>query len=152
MTIKVSEESGGPYTHEIDAIRDERHRANVMNIDPDFDTVFADVEISPGAFQVIADINKPVEAPVGEFVENVVFHDEEVTPESASEEEAPSGDKAAEESPAPENAPAESGNAPVNADTPVETPVIVQELAQTIAPVADATPIFSEVSASDAPA
>lgn len=125
MTIKVSEETGGPYTHEIDAIRDERHRASIMNIEPDFESVFAGVEfISTGAAQVIADIGKPIVLPVGEFIENVVFDDEEEkAPESSSAEETATGDTAGTESTASTSTISEPGNAEIGTDTSVDTPI-----------------------------
>ena len=119
MTIKVSEVSGGPYAHEVDAIRDERYRAKVMNIEPDFDTVFDGYFISPGAAEVIADINKPIEAPVGEFIENVVFNVEEEAPEIVAEESTPESDKSGTEDSASETAVSESGNAEGDADSSV---------------------------------
>lgn len=126
MSYKVDKAGGGPYTHEIDAIRDERYRANVMGVKPDFHAVFPGT-ISQGAYEVIRDIqtDKQVEAPVGDFVENVVFHDEEEAPA----EEAPA------ESPVP-------GNAPAKESTASETPEPKQGNAEsTPAPVADSQPV-----------
>lgn len=143
MTIKVSEEAGGPYSHEIDAIRDERYRARVMNTEPDFDALFADVEISPGAYKVIEDINKPVELPVGEFVENVVFHDEEEkAPESVVEEAAAEGNPNWSEGTAPE----ETGTVEGNGETGVESTSVESHVEEEVADLLD-SPIFDEVSA-----
>lgn len=119
MTIKISDVSGGPYAHEIDAIRDERYRARVMGIEPDFSTVFDGYFISPGAAQVIADINKPIEAPVGEFIENVVFNAEEATAETGSEEEAVESTESGAEAPTQEAPVSEPGNAEDHTDTEV---------------------------------
>ncbi|ALY09284.1 hypothetical protein FDG92_gp12 [Arthrobacter phage Jasmine] len=99
---------GGPYAHEVDAIRDERHRAEVTGTPLDFFKVFEEATISTGAIRVINDLNKPLEPVVGPFVENVVFHDEEEnSPESGEEEsESESAEKPAEDS-APERSEAE---------------------------------------------
>jgi hypothetical protein len=130
--LTVDTASGGPYTYEIDAIRDERYRANVMGEEPNFNSVFPGM-ISQGAYAVIQDINKPIVLPVGEFIENVVFNDEETASEEAPAEETTSGDTQTSESVSQEVPGTESGNA-----------------ASDTAPVTD-TPIFNEVS-SDAPA
>ncbi|USL89093.1 hypothetical protein SEA_CASSEROLE_11 [Arthrobacter phage Casserole] len=91
---------GGPYTHEVDAIRDERHRANVMDVEPDFYALFEHATISTGAIQVINDINNPAEPVVGPFVENVVLNvEEENSPESGEEKgESESAENATEDS------------------------------------------------------
>lgn len=81
---------GGPYAHEVDAIRDERRRAEVMGEEPDFYKVFEHATISTGAILVINDINKPLVPVVGPFVENVVFNDEEENPAENGEEESES--------------------------------------------------------------
>jgi hypothetical protein len=115
--------SGGPYAHEIDAIRDERHRASIMGEKPDFHNVFQGA-ISPGAVAVIEDIGKPIDLPVGVFIENVVFNDEEeetseVDSEENSDEEVENGT----EDSSSEDALSESGDAegtsPVESDTPL---------------------------------
>src|SRR5690348_10613532 len=110
MSFSVDTATGGPYTHEIDAIRDERHRAAVMNQEPDFNNVFEGATISTGAANLIKDINTPVDAPTGTFVQNVIFHDEEeVTPETGPEESTPEADKAEPGTDAPvESAPEQS--------------------------------------------
>jgi hypothetical protein len=116
--------SGGPYAHEIDAIRDERHRASIMGEKPDFHNVFQGA-ISPGAVAVIEDIGKPIDLPVGEFIENVVFSDEEEeTSEGDSEEEESSEDESGTEDTSYEDSVSESGDAegtsPVDdSDTPL---------------------------------
>lgn len=102
MTYSVDEATGGPYTHEIDAIRDERHRAAVMNVKPDFNNVFEGATISTGAAALLKDIDTPVDAPVGAFVQNVIFHDEEESsPEAGTEESTPEADKAEQGADAP---------------------------------------------------
>lgn len=98
---------GGPFTHEVDAIRDERNRAAVMGEDPNFKRIFKDVDLSDGAKAILADIVRPIEEQ--EFVphdyshdpvENVKFEkkEEKVEEKDASKgtgkENAPEGDKA----------------------------------------------------------
>lgn len=140
MSIKVSEVSGGPYSHEVDAIRDERYRAKVMKIEPNFEGVFADVEVSPGAFEVIQDIGKPIELPVGEFIENVVFHGEEETPEAPAKEAEPSFNPNYSENSAPEEAGTEPGTSTDGMESaPVDEALV--ELEELID-----SPIFDEVS------
>jgi hypothetical protein len=134
MSFTIDEVTGGPYTFEIDAIRDERYRAKVMGEEPNFEAVFAGTAISSGAYEVIRDINKPIVLPVGEFIENVVFNDEETAPKETPAEEAPSGNTPSTESVPQEVSGTESGNA--TSDTP---------------PVTD-TPIFNEVVNNDASA
>lgn len=122
MGYKVDAAGGGPYTHEIDAIRDERYRAAVMDEKPDFNNVFEGATISQGAAALLADIDTPVEAPVGAFVQNVIFNDEEETsPEAGSEESSPEASK--EESAADasvESAPEQSVG---EVEQPSETPL-----------------------------
>lgn len=126
MSYKVDKAAGGPYTHEIDAIRDERYRANVMGIAPDFHSVFPGV-ISQGAYAVIRDIDKPIELPVGDFVQNVVFHDEETAAESSAEESPAKENTSGTESVSPEVPGAESGNAASNsASVDNDTPIFVE--------------------------
>jgi len=94
---------GGPYAHEMDAIRDERLRAETMGVEPDFYSLFEHAAISTAAIQVINDLNKPLEPVVGPFVENVVFHDEEETsPENGAEESEPESAESSTEGSAPE--------------------------------------------------
>jgi hypothetical protein len=147
MSYKVDKAGGGPYTHEIDAIRDERYRASVMGAKPDFHSVFDNTVISQGAFEVIRDIDKPIEPPVGDFVENVVFHDEEEAPAEEAPAESPvSGDTAAKESPAPETTGSKQGNAE-STPAPVEQPAPVVELQAVLDPVTpdNDTPIYVEM-------
>jgi hypothetical protein len=146
MSYKVDKASGGPYTYEVDAIRDERRRAEVLGVKPDFHSVFKGV-ISQGAYAVIMDIDNPIESPVGDFVENVVFHDEEEAPTEEAPAESPvSGDTAAKESSAPENAGSEQGNAE-STPAPVEQPAPVVELQAVLDPVTpdNDTPIYVEM-------
>jgi hypothetical protein len=146
MTIKISEVAGGPYAHEIDAIRDERHRAARMHIEPDFDTLFAETEISPGAFKVIEDIDKPVELPIGEFVENVVYDAKEAeTAESPVKETGEATNFNFSEGTAPEETGAESGTLP----TSVESPALTEEQLNDLQDAEDLlnNPIFDEVAA-----
>lgn len=49
-------EYGGPYTHELDAIRDERVLAARMEREPNFDKIFDGQKISSGAKKIIEDI------------------------------------------------------------------------------------------------
>lgn len=144
MSIKVSEVSGGPYSHEVDAIRDERYRAKVMGVEPDFETLFANVEfISPGAARVIKDIDKPIELPVGEFIENVVFHGEEETPEAPAEEAEPSFNPNYSENSAPEEAGTEPGTSTDGMESaPVDEALV--ELEELID-----SPIFDEMGATN---
>lgn len=99
---------GGPYTHEVDAIRDERHRAKVLDVEPDFYSIFEHATISTGAILVINDINKPIEPVVGPFVNNVEFiseesNDKEENPaESGEEKGEPESSESVQESSAPE--------------------------------------------------
>ena len=155
MSYKVDKAGGGPYTHEIDAIRDERYRAGVMGVGPDFHAVFDNTVISQGAYEVIKDIDKPIELPVGDFVENVVFHDEEeAAPEKAPAESPVSGDTAAKESPASETTGSVAGNAE-STSAPVEQPAAVVDLQTVLDPVTpdNDTPIYVEMeSASGTPA
>lgn len=102
---------GGPFTHEVDAIRDERNRAAVMNEKPDFDRLFDGVELSDGAKEVIKDIKRPVEEQVFmahdythkpvrnvKNLEEVEKSDEKETPAKAEGKEGSSeGDKAPKE-------------------------------------------------------
>lgn len=100
---------GGPFTHEVDAIRDERNRAAVMGVKPNFDRIFDGVDLSDGAKEVIADLKRPLEDKVfiardytNEPVQNVKFNEkeekveEEVASEGTGKENAPEGDKEAE--------------------------------------------------------
>jgi hypothetical protein len=85
---------GGPFTHEMDAIRDERNRASVMGKKPNFAKIFEGVDLSDGAKAVLEDINKPYEFPVGPVVENWKENDKEETPaEGSGEESTPETDK-----------------------------------------------------------
>ena len=98
---------GGPFTHEVDAIRDERNRAAVMGVDPDFDVLFDGVELSDGAKEILEDIKRPVEEQVfiphdysHEPTKNVVIEEEKVekdekedSPEGTGKEDAPEGNK-----------------------------------------------------------
>lgn len=148
MSYKVDKASGGPYTHEIDAIRDERHRAQVMGIAPDFHSVFTGV-ISQGAYAVIKDVDKPIELPVGNFVENVVFHDEEEKAPEADQAESPvSGATKAEESSASEATVPEPGNTESTPAPVVEAqPTSVVDLQTVLDPVTpdNDTPIYVEM-------
>lgn len=78
---------GGPYTYEVDAIRDERVRAAAEDREPDFDSLFSGVEVSQGALKVIEDIKNPVEPFKGNFILNVENEDlnSETVKEIASE-------------------------------------------------------------------
>jgi hypothetical protein len=147
MSYEVDSATGGPYTHEIDAIRDERHRAAVMNTAPDFNNVFEGATISTGAAALIKDIDTPMDAPTGTFIQNVIFHDEEeATPETGTEESAPEADKAESGTNAPvESAPEQSvGEVTPETTPPVDMPAPVVELAAVIDPVTD-TPLFDSV-------
>ena len=127
MSFSVDTATGGPYTHEIDAIRDERHRAAVMDEKPDFNNVFEGAVISTGAAALIKDIDSPVDTPTGTFVQNVIFHDEEeATPETGTEESSAEADKAEP-----------------TADAPIES-VPEQPLE-----VSSETPLFDEVAKTD---
>lgn len=87
---------GGPYSHETDAIRDERIRASAAGEEPNFDKLFEGVELSDGAIAVLKDIENPPEPVVGPFVENVkdLNVEEEVATEGKSEEAESGKDKA----------------------------------------------------------
>lgn len=102
---------GGPFTHEVDAIRDERNRAAVMDEKPDFKRLFKGFDLSDGAKEIIADINRPVEEQVfiphdysHEPTVNVIHEKEKVeevdeeenSPEGTGKEESPEGDKGKE--------------------------------------------------------
>jgi len=145
----INEIAGGPYAHEIDAIRDERHRAARMKTEPDFETVFANVAISPGAYKIIEDIDKPVELPIGEFVENVVFDaKEEETAESPSEE----GNEATNFNYSEGIAPEETGAEPGVSETPLESSTLTEEQINDLQDAEDLlnNPIFDEVAAENA--
>lgn len=91
---------GGPYSHETDAIRDERIRASALGEEPDFDKLFEGVELSDGAKQVIEDIKNPPEPVVGPFINNVeglTSDEEENTAQVAEEESESESDKGGEE-------------------------------------------------------
>jgi hypothetical protein len=62
---------GGPYTYEVDAIRDERVRAAAEDREPNFDDLFAGVTVSEGALSVIEDVKNPVKPFEGNFIHNV---------------------------------------------------------------------------------
>jgi hypothetical protein len=100
---------GGPYSHETDAIRDERIRAAALGEEPNFDKLFENVELSDGAIAVLKDIENPPEETVGPFVENVknLNVEEEVAPEGISEESESGEDKADSEEPSQNEAEAE---------------------------------------------
>lgn len=64
---------GGPYVHETDAIT-----AESLKEKPDYDALIADWEtISDGAERYIVQLSEPVELPVGDFIQNVVFDEAE---------------------------------------------------------------------------
>lgn len=100
---------GGPYSHETDAIRDERIRASAAGEEPNFDKLFEGVELSDGAIQVLKDIENPPEPVVGPFVENVkdLNVEEEAAPEVAAKESKSGEDKADEEASSQESPTAE---------------------------------------------
>ena len=157
MSYEVDSATGGPYTHEIDAIRDERHRAAVMNQAPDFNNVFEGATISTGAAALIKDIDTPVDAPTGTFVQNVIFHDEEETPAEASSEEAKGeADKAEPAANAPvESAPEQSVGevdtaAAAIADAPITdvAPMLDAVQANPVSPESE-TPLFDAVQNAD---
>lgn len=100
---------GGPYSHETDAIRDERIRAAALGEEPNFDKLFENVELSDGAIAVLKDIENPPEPVVGPFVTNVegLNVEEEIAPEGTTEEAESGEDKADSEGTSSEEAPAE---------------------------------------------
>jgi hypothetical protein len=61
---------GGPYTYEVDAIRDERVRAAAEGREPDFNSLFQGVAISQGAVNVLNDIKNPEPPFLGNHVTN----------------------------------------------------------------------------------
>jgi hypothetical protein len=77
---------GGPYTHEVDAIRDERLRAARMEEKPNFDTIFAGQSVSAGALRVIEDIQNPLPAVIGPSIDNVVTPDNYLFPADGGED------------------------------------------------------------------
>jgi hypothetical protein len=84
---------GGPYSHETDAIRDERIRAAALGEEPNFDALFEGHDLSDGAKQVIEDIKNPPEPVVGPFVNNVKdLNVEEEAPAEDAPEESESGE------------------------------------------------------------
>lgn len=109
---------GGPYSHETDAIRDERIRAAALGEEPNFDKLFENVELSDGAIAVLKDIENPPEETVGPFVENVknLNVEEEVAPEGISEESESGEDQADSEEPSQNEAEAERSLEPYPAD------------------------------------
>jgi hypothetical protein len=109
---------GGPYSHETDAIRDERIRAAALGEEPNFDKLFENVELSDGAIAVLKDIENPPEETVGPFVENVknLNVEEEVAPEGISEESESGEDQADSEEPSQNETEAERSLEPYPAD------------------------------------
>lgn len=107
---------GGPFTHEVDAIRDERNRAAAMDEKPNFKRIFKGVDLSDGAKEILKDIERPVEDQVfvphdysHEPTTNVKFEEkeekveEENSPEGTGKENAPEGDKEAEKDSSQQN-------------------------------------------------